>query len=46
MKKEYIQSPIEMKNILITLLPDYKINIFSDDPVKFTERIKKKILRY
>ena len=30
MKKEYIQSPIEMKNILITLLPDYKINIFSD----------------
>ena len=45
-KKRYIQSPIEMKNILITILPDYKINIFSDDPIKFTERIKKKILRY
>ena len=44
--KNLIPSLTEMKNKLIQLLPNYKINFFSEDPSKFTEKVRKTIIKY
>ena len=45
-KKDYIQSRTEMKNLILKLLPTYHINLFSDDPSNFSKRIKAQISGY
>ena len=45
-KKEFIQSSNEMKELITEILPDYQINLFSDNPSKFTKRIKEEISPY
>ena len=45
-KTEFIQSSIKMKELIIEILPDYQIKLFSDDTSKFTKRIKEEISGY
>ena len=45
-KTEFIQSSSEMKELIIEILPDYQIKLFSDDTSKFTKRIKEEISGY
>lgn len=41
-----ISTPKEMNNILVKLLPQYKINFFNEDPSKFSKKIKGIISNY
>ena len=44
--KKNIQSPKDMKKLLIKLLPKYEVNFFNDDPSRFSKRIKNEISGY
>ena len=45
-KESNIKTAKEMNDILVKLLPNYKINFFDEDPSKFSKKIKNKIVSY
>ena len=45
-KIEYNKNQKEMKEIIINLLPNYKINFFDEDPSQFSKKIKSYISSY